>query len=65
MNDQEFTWMLEECIQTADNYDVEIEEECRAVQAMEVHRESDQLGPTALGNACGQIERRYGQALHF
>ena len=65
VDDEEFARLGEEIIQAAGDDHVHIKEQRRAAQTMQVGTEGGQLGPAALGDARGQVQRRDGEALHL
>ena len=65
MDDEKFAGLGEEFIERAGDDHVHIKEKCCSAQSVQVLRESGELGPAALGQAFGQIQRGNRQALNF
>ena len=52
----------EKVVDVAQDDDVEVEEECRAAQAVQVGGEGGEFAPAAFGQAVGQVKRGNGVA---
>jgi hypothetical protein len=65
VDDQELTRLLEEGGDVIDDHHIQVEEQGRAAQAVQIGAEGGEFGPAPLGQAGGQVERGDRQAGHL